>query len=240
SSTPTQMTLTMDRKYLLVGHEDSQFAYVFDLDTLKPDPAGHILFPTGHYPKSIAAANGTILAASRTRQNPAEALSISAMGRRIVVDVVQFDQRQAFPLPSLGIYGNCGSTAGACPYNTILTPSADGRMILAALADGNVFLYNDALHTFTTSRKDFTALSGAYAASNNGQYVFDDSILNSSLVPIKKIDPTIGLSSGFVFANNAGYRTTTPNQPRKDGDDTTSQTECVFGGARSVSKTIST
>src|SRR5258708_30541690 len=100
SSTRTQMTMTMARKYLLVGHEDSQFAYVFDLGTLKPDPAGHILFPTGHYPKSIAAANGTILAAARTRPGSPEAVSSPVLGRRILIDSVQFAQRQAFTLPS--------------------------------------------------------------------------------------------------------------------------------------------
>src|SRR5206468_7994224 len=144
SSTPTQMTMTMDGKYLLVGHEDSQFAYVYDLDTLKPDTAGHILFPTGHYPKSIAAANGTILAASRTFAATPPALNSSASGRIILIDAVQFAQRQAFTLPRLGDYINCASSAGPCPYNTILTTSPDGRLILAALSDGNVFLYSDA------------------------------------------------------------------------------------------------
>jgi uncharacterized protein (TIGR03437 family) len=234
SSTPTQMTMTMDHKYLLVGHEDSQFAYVFDLDTLKPDPAGHILFPTGHYPKSIAAANGTILAASRTRTVPIEALSSSAIGRRILIDAVQFSQRQAFTLPSLGIYGNCASTAGPCPYNTILAPSPDGRVILAVLADGNVLLYNDALRTFTTSRKDFTSLTGAYAASNNGQYVVGANLLNSSLVPIKSLITAVDdagrsdESSGFVFVNNTAFRTTIGSGPVAAPP--TSETQCVFGG----------
>src|SRR5439155_9989722 len=111
----------------------------------------------------------------------------SAQGRIILIDNVQFAQRQAFTLPTLWIYINCESTAGPCPYDTILTASPDGRLILAALSDGNVFLYSDALHTFTTSRKDFTSLSGAYAASNNGQYVVGSNLLSSSLVPIKKL-----------------------------------------------------
>src|SRR5205814_9331270 len=59
SATPTQMAITMDRRYLLVGHDDSQFAYVYDLNTLTPDLP--ILFPAGHFPRSIAASNTTIL-----------------------------------------------------------------------------------------------------------------------------------------------------------------------------------
>src|SRR5262249_48343702 len=56
-------------------------------------------------------------------------------------------------------------------------------------------------------------LSGAYAASNNGQYVVDNNLLNSSLVPIKQLDAGIDASSGFVFVNNAAFRTTTPRHP---------------------------
>jgi hypothetical protein len=107
SATPTQMTLTMDRKYLLVGHEDSQFAYVYDLDNLQPVPADlHILFPAGHYPKSIAATNTSILAASRTAFPPT-ALSTSTAGRGIQIDAVDFPNRRGWTLPSLGIYANC-------------------------------------------------------------------------------------------------------------------------------------
>ena len=238
SATPTQMTLTMDGKYLLVGHEDSQFAYVYDLDTLQPVPADlHILFPVGHYPKSIAAANGTILAASRTdRALLPNALSSPSLGRFIQIDAVDFPNRRGWTLPSVGIYANCVSTVGLCPYNTILTPSADGKVVLAALSDGNVFLYNDALRTFTTSRKDFTSLVGAYAASNNGQYVVGNNLLNSSLVPVKGLDSGVNPSSGFVFVNNAAFRTTA--QAAALPPPPTSQTQCVFGGTICVTQTL--
>ena len=238
SATPTQMTLTMDRRYLLVGHEDSQFAYVYDLDTLKPVPDGlHIVFPTGHYPKSIAGANGTILAASRTDHvvGP-NAVSAPASGRTILIDAVDFANRVGWTLPTLGIFGNCVSTSGPCPYNTILTPSADGRLILAAQSNGNVFLYSDALHTFTTSRKDFTSLSGAYAASNNGLYVVGNNLLNSSLVPVKALDAGVNPSSGFVFVNNTAFRTTA--QAKALPPPATSQTECVFGGTICVTQVL--
>jgi uncharacterized protein (TIGR03437 family) len=79
-------------------------------------------------------------------------------------------------------------------------------------------------------------LSGAFAASNNGQYLVDNNVLNSSLVPIKKLDPTIGPSSGFVFLNNAAYRTTTSNPVAPQP--TSTQTACVFGGTICVTQTI--
>src|SRR5690242_8504667 len=52
-NTPTQMAITFDRKYLMVGHENSQIATVYDLDTL--EKLAPIVFPGGHYPRSIAA-----------------------------------------------------------------------------------------------------------------------------------------------------------------------------------------
>ena len=51
-NTPTQMALTLDRQYLLVGNDDSQLANVYDLDRLEQlEP---VAFPPGHYPRSIA------------------------------------------------------------------------------------------------------------------------------------------------------------------------------------------
>ena len=44
-------------------------------------------------------------------------------------------------------------------------------------------LYDAVSDTFTVSRKDFTALSGAYAASNFNYYVVGNNLLDSSLRP---------------------------------------------------------
>ena len=41
SATPTQIAFTFDRKYLLIGHDNAQQAWVYDLDSLQrqdPDP----------------------------------------------------------------------------------------------------------------------------------------------------------------------------------------------------------
>ena len=48
----------------------------------------------------------------------------------------------------------------------MLAPAPNGGTILAAMPDGNVMLYDANADTFTVSRKDFGALSGAYAASS--------------------------------------------------------------------------
>src|ERR1044071_7854092 len=48
-NTPTQMAFTFDRKYLLVGHDNSQMASMFDLDSFEEQMP--IVFPFGHYPK---------------------------------------------------------------------------------------------------------------------------------------------------------------------------------------------
>src|SRR5207253_1900404 len=46
-NTPTSMAMTFDNFYLLIGHDDSQVAYVYDLNTLKPELP--IVMPFGHY-----------------------------------------------------------------------------------------------------------------------------------------------------------------------------------------------
>jgi hypothetical protein len=40
------------------------------------------------------------------------------------------------------------------------------------------------------------------------QFVIGNNLLNSSLVPIKALDSGVNPTSGFVFVNGAGFRTT--------------------------------
>jgi uncharacterized protein (TIGR03437 family) len=100
--------------------------------------------------------------------------------------------------PELGVYEN------KLPLNTVLAPAPNGASIMAASSDGSVMLYDATADTFTVSRKDFTALSGAYAASAFGQYVIGNMIFDSSLVQTGTIQPTTGSSSGFVFVDQNG------------------------------------
>ena len=188
SNTPTSMAITFDRKYLIVGHDNSQLAYVYDLDTLQPMPP--IVMPAGHYPRSIAVSTRAILVACRVA------------GPTHVIDSIDLPSRTANPLPTLGVFKN------DINIDTVLTSSPNGSSILAASADGTVMLYDANADTFISARKDFTTLSGAFAASSYGQYIVDNNLLNSSLVPIRKLDASIGTSSGFAFVDQTGLRTT--------------------------------
>lgn len=188
SMTPTSMAFTFDRKYLVVGHNDSHLAYVYDLDELQP--VAPISFPLGHYPRSLAAAGKTILAASRVA------------GPVHTIDRVDFANRTATALPSLGIYKN------DIHKETVLEAAPNGAAILVAQPNGNVMLYDANADTFTVSRKDFTALSGAYAASSYGYYIVDNNLLNSSLVVTSRMETSSGSSSGFAFVDQYGFRTT--------------------------------
>ncbi|MDX1944848.1 MAG: hypothetical protein SFU86_05515, partial [Pirellulaceae bacterium] len=61
--TPTQLAISFDRRFLLVGNDNSQIANVIDLETFEPsDP---IVFPGGHYPRSLASSGRATLAAAR-------------------------------------------------------------------------------------------------------------------------------------------------------------------------------
>ena len=186
-NTPTSMAITFDRRYLLVGNDNSQYANVFDLETLQQGPP--IRFPFGHYPRALAASARSILAATRVA------------GAKHTIDRVDLYGRQAIELPTLGIYQN------TININTALVASSNGGSIMAAQADGNVLLYNANADTFTISRKDSTALAGAYAASNFDEFVIGNTIYNASLVQVRQLDGTVGLSSGFAFLGTSGYRT---------------------------------
>jgi uncharacterized protein (TIGR03437 family) len=190
SATPTQMAITFDRKYLIIGHDNAQQAWVYDLDSLQRQPP--IQFPPGHYPHSIAESGKQLLALVRN----------VATGASGVVDRIDFAARIATQLPSLGIYNNSVSPAG------VLAPSPNGGSIMLAMPDGNVMLYDANADTFTVSRKDFTVLSGAYAASSYNNYVVGNNILNPSLVPAGTLETASGAASGFAFVDQGGFRTT--------------------------------
>jgi uncharacterized protein (TIGR03437 family) len=188
---PTGMAITFDQRYLLVGHDKSQLISVFDLDTLEEVAPVRMAF--GYYAQSIAASSNAILAVTR-----------NAAGGDPAIHRIDLAAGTSTLLPSLGVYQN------TVALNSVLTASSNGSSILIASSDGSTMLYDANANTFTVSRKDFTALSGAYAASNFNQYVVGNNLLDSSLVPIAQLETGTGSSSGFAFVDQTGYRTTAP------------------------------
>jgi len=191
-NTPTQMAISFDQSSLLVGHDNSQLASAFDLNTLQPLPP--IVFPQGHYPRSIASSGNATLAASRVA------------GPVHTIDRIDLVGRSAFTPASLGPWQN------SININTVLAASTNGSSILAAMPDGNVMLYDATADSFVASRQDFQSLAGAFAASNYDFYVVDNHLLDASLAPVTDLDASNGASSGFVFVNQAGVRTVVANQ----------------------------
>lgn len=185
-NTPTQMAISPDLRYLLVGNDNSQIASVFDLDTLQP--ATPIRFPFGHYPRSIAVSGNAILASVRSAGGPH------------TIDRIDMRTRTAFTLPSLGVFSN------DVALNTGLAASPDGSKIVIAMSDGRVLLYDANFDAFVAARKDFDKLSGALAASSYDYFVVDNNVLNASLVPIGTLDKSAGSSSGFIFVDQVGFR----------------------------------
>jgi uncharacterized protein (TIGR03437 family) len=190
SATPTHIAFTFDRKYLLIGHDNAQQVWVYDLDSFEPQLP--ILFPPGHYPRSIAESGKGLLALVRN----------VADGGPGKIDRIDLLSRRATELPSLGVYTNSVNPAG------VLAPAPNGGTILVAMPDGNVMLYDANADTFTISRQDVKELGGAYAASSYNTYVAGSLMLNASLVPAGVLETASGKPSGFAFIDQGGFRTT--------------------------------
>ncbi len=194
SNTPMQMAITPDGSYLLVGHNDAQLISVFDLNAMQA--VTPIRMPSGHYPRSVAVAGGAILAASRVA-GPVNQISL-----------VDFASRTATAFPSLGPFTN------SINADTVLVAAPHGAFVMAVSPDGTAILYDANAGTFTVSRKDYTTLGGAYAASDLGQFLVDNHLLDNSLVQVGAFDEGAGGSSGFVFLDATNVmRTTGPVTP---------------------------
>lgn len=77
-NTPVQIAVTRNNRYLIVTNDHSQLARVFDLETL--EPSRPIVFPPGHYPRSVAVSNRSILAAVRSPWDPTKSTSCISTG----------------------------------------------------------------------------------------------------------------------------------------------------------------
>jgi uncharacterized protein (TIGR03437 family) len=185
-TTPMSMTVTNDQQYLLIGCDNSHYMWVYNLDTFERQTS--IAMGTGDYVQSVAASAGAILAVTR-----------DSAGGSPNFHRIDLASRTSTSLASLGVWEN------KVPIDTMLSASPNGSTIVAASSDGSVFLYDANVDSFTISRKDFTSLSGAVAASAYGQYVIGNQIFDSSLVPTATIQPTNGNSSGFIFLDQNGF-----------------------------------
>jgi len=191
-NTPKGMAITFDSNYLLVGCDNSHYLYVYDLTTLQA--VSPVRMSGGDYVQSVAASSNAVLAVTR-----------SAAGGSPSIHRIDLLSGTSIKLPSLGVYSNTIS------LNSVLTASPNGSSILMASSDGSVMLYDANTDTFTISRKDYTALSGSYAASSFNQYVVGNNLLNASLVSVGQFETGTGAASGFAFVDQFGYRTTAPS-----------------------------
>jgi uncharacterized protein (TIGR03437 family) len=187
ATTPTGMSFSNDQNYLLVTHNDSQLVTVYDLNTLLE--VSPIALPGGHYGRSVAQSNAQTLVLARDEG--------TGTG---VIDSLNLSAGTSSELATLGVFANSISTGG------VLASAPNGATILMAGPDGSVMLYSAAANTFTVARKDFTSLSGAFAASSYNTYVVGNNVLNSSGVPEGTMDSTLGTTSGFAFTGQGGYQ----------------------------------
>ena len=190
---PSSLAVTLDNRYLLVGHLNSQTVAMFDLDTFDPQPYIQTSAGGGNIVRTMAVTTRGIFATGQDFQS---------VGHILRVDP---NSRSTSQLPTLGIYQN------TVPLDSVIAASPNGSKAVVAGSDGSVYIYDSSADTFTVSRKDFTTLGGAYAASSMDQFIVGNNLLDSSGVPVAQFESSTGKSSGFVFTGPLGVRTTTPD-----------------------------
>jgi uncharacterized protein (TIGR03437 family) len=199
-NTPTKMTLTRDNRYMVVGNDHSQIANVFDLDSLTATP--FIVFPAGHYPRSVGVSDSWMFAVSRNvpppqfdfNTSPCALIPASATG---VVDQLSFTNRTAQSPCSLGIFDNSVNP------DAVMAGSPTGHSIFTAMADGTVLLYDDSYAAFEASRQDLSALGGSYSAISDSLFMAGGNLFNRSMVPEGAVAGSSLTSSILVSGDSA-------------------------------------
>ena len=189
-NTPVGMSMTVDGQFLMVGADNSQYAAVFDLNNLVASTP--ILFPFGHYPRTLGVSQSNIFATARL-----------ATAEKDLLDQVDFPNRIAARPSSLGIYKNELTSS-----NGALAESADHDVLLLALPDGNVMEYDTSPQTWVASRKDVDALGGAYGLLADNIFLASSHILDAALVPVSELPAADGAPSGVALLGGTGLRTT--------------------------------
>ena len=141
---PTSMAVTLDNRFLLVGHQNSQTAAVFDLETFQAMPYISSEAGGGNTIRSLAVTTKAILATS---------VDFQGKGHVIRLDLPTLSAAQ---LPALGVFEN------KIIPDSVIAASANASKAFLASADGFTFLYDANADTFTVSRQDFTS-TGSYS-----------------------------------------------------------------------------
>jgi uncharacterized protein (TIGR03437 family) len=189
---PKGMAITFDQQYLLIGCDGAQIMDEYDLDTLQAQP---YIAMGSDYVQSVATSSNAILAGVR-----------AGSGGPNTIDSVDLVHRTGGPLPTLGVWQN--TFAASIPM--ALQGSSNGSSILIAIGDGSLMIYDANVGSFVASRHDFSSFAGGFAASNFGQYVVGNVLLDSSGAPVQNFSTANGSPSGFAFVNQTGYYTTAP------------------------------
>jgi uncharacterized protein (TIGR03437 family) len=209
---PTSMAITFDQQYMLVGCDRAHVTNMYDLDTLQAQPYLTMFI---EYIESIAVSSNQILATFRNGGGGAPGVTMLDLAGRTVHTPNQ-----------IGVWQN---KLGA--NRSVLAASSNGAHVLLASDDGSVWLYDANVGDFVASRKDFTTLAGAYAASSFGQFVVGNHMLDSSGAPLHDFN-AIGASSGFAFVNQVGYFTSaaaTTSGPAQNSPGTIAQVDMTTG-----------
>ncbi len=187
---PTQMAITNDGGYLLVGHEASQYIAVFNLSTLQPDLP--VIMPAGHYPRSVAVSGSAILAASREISLvPSNTTTTNCTFSSTSSSTTTSTPTGAASTGSASASSSC-TTAAVTSYvavidvvdftrrvatrptpptlgiftnslgsfDTVLTPTPNGSSIVGLGADGTLLMFDGNANTFTIDRVNPAAISG--------------------------------------------------------------------------------
>jgi uncharacterized protein (TIGR03437 family) len=202
-NTPTQMVMTLDNNYLVVGNDNSMLANVFDLNAMTA--TAPIIFPFGHYPRALGFTYTKSFALMR---NAGLVEVVKDVTPPATVDQIDFANRVAYTPETLdggtdpAIFSNHLNTADG-----IITPSGDGLYLMLSLSDGTVAEYDAYADAWVASRHDLTNLGGSYGAINNQFWNAGSSVFNGAMVPQGTPFPVAeGTPSGFANFNSIGIR----------------------------------
>ena len=200
-NTPTSMAMTTDRRYLLVGHDDSQHISVFDLETL--EKVAPIDVP-GAYPRVVATGNGAIWTTARvvTKQD----LTCTDGSADNPMFRANFEERIAMPPDSLGVFCN------QVPEDSTLRTAPGGDFMLLANPDGTVALWDSSVqdtNSWVLSRKDLDSITGTVGALSSQRFLTGDWILSEALTPLTQLDMGGYTSSGSGVIGGGGLLAST-------------------------------